>query len=274
VIGSIVLNVFIPLLTFGALSQVHIGEHLWTVPIVSVSTVVLGLLLSWLTYGVLLRNRISPTAAGAMILAGTWCNAMYLGLPITTAVLGEGARHIPIEYDYLGMTPLLFSVGTLICVRFGTSDSKATLSDAVRQVVSLPPMIAIMIAMIINVLDVPIAPWITSSCMAAGKIVPQLMLFSIGLTLQVPNLQRLPVILPAVAIRTIIVPAVMWSATIWLIEDPMVERAAMLETAMPTMMLTMVFAERYGLDTSALAQAILASTLVSLVTLPFLVGAL
>ncbi len=274
VIGSIVLNVFIPLLTFGALSQVHIGEHLWTVPIVSVSTVVLGLLLSWLTYGVLLRNRIPLPAAGAMILASTWCNAMYLGLPITTAVFGEGARHIPIEYDYLGMTPLLFSAGTLICVRYGTSGSQATFTDAVRQVITLPPMITIVVAMIINVLDVPIAPWITSSCMAAGKIVPQLMLFSIGLTLRMPDIQRLPVILPAVAIRTIIVPVIMWSATIWLIEDPMVESAAMLETAMPTMMLTMVFAEKYGLDTSALAQAILASTLVSLVTLPFLAGAL
>jgi predicted permease len=274
VIGSIVLNVFIPLLTFGALSQVHIGEHLWTVPIVSVSTVVLGLFLSWLIYGVLLRNRIPLPAAGAMILAGTWCNAMYLGLPITTAVVGEGARHIPIEYDYLGMTPLLFSAGTLICVRYGTSGTHATFTDAVRQVITLPPMITIVVAMIINVLDVPIAPWITSSCMAAGKIVPQLMLFSIGLTLRMPDIQRLPVILPAVAIRTIIVPAIMWSATIWLIEDPMVESAAMLETAMPTMMLTMVFAEKYGLDTSALAQAILASTLVSLVTLPFLAGAL
>ena len=35
------------------------------------------------------------------------------------------------------------------------------------------------------------------------------------------------------------------------------------------MMLTMVFAERYGLDESALAQAILVTTLVSVATLPF-----
>lgn len=268
VISSIVLYIFIPLLTFGTLSNVLIGEHLWTIPLVSMSAVLVGLVCAWLVYGVALRGRISMPTAGSMILASTWCNAMYLGLPIVTAVHGEGARHIPIEYDYLGMTPLLFSVGTMICLHYGSSDSKVSFAETIRNVASLPPMIAIALALVINMLDVPIAVWITESCVSAGKVVPQLMLFSIGLTLRVPNIRSLPAILPAVAIRTIIVPTITWSATVWLIDDPIVESGAILETAMPTMMLTMVFAERYGLDTESLAQAILASTLVSLVTLP------
>lgn len=274
VISSIVLNVFIPLLTFGTLSQVQIGEHLWTIPVVSVSAVFVGLALSYLVYGIVLRRYVSPPAAGALILAGTWCNAMYLGLPITTAVLGEPARHIPIEYDYLGMTPLLFSIGTMICVHYGSTDARASFKDAALQVLKLPPMIMIVVAIIVNLLNVPIAPWITASCTSAGKVVPQLMLFSIGLTLRVPDLQYLPRIIPAVGIRTVLVPAIMWSATIWLIQDPIVETGALLETAMPTMMLTMVFAERYGLDTDVLAQAILASTIVSILTLPALLGIL
>ncbi|MBM4178201.1 MAG: hypothetical protein FJ211_02570 [Ignavibacteria bacterium] len=272
VIGSIVLNVFIPLLTFGALSQVHIGEHLWTIPAVSISAVLVGLILSYIVYGWILKGRIGLPTAGALMLAGTWCNAMYLGLPITTAVLGEGARHIPIEYDYLGMTPLLFSVGTMICIRYGTSDIRSSIADALYQVATLPPMITIVIAMLVNVLDIPIAPWITTSCTSAGKVVPQLMLFSIGLTLRIPDPRHVLIVFPAVAIRTIIVPLILLSATIWLITDPVVETGAILETAMPTMMLTMVFAERYGLDTYVLAQAILASTIVSVFTLPLLLG--
>jgi predicted permease len=51
--------------------------------------------------------------------------------------------------------------------------------------------------------------------------------------------------------------------------DPAVLRSAMLETSMPTMMLTMVFADRYGLDEATLAQAILLSTIVSVATIPF-----
>lgn len=274
VIGSIVLNVFIPLLTFGVLSEVRIGEHLWTVPAVSISTVVVGLVMSWLVYAKLLRRFIPEPTIGAMILAGTWCNAMYMGLPITHAVVGGDAAHIPIEYDYLGMTPLLFSIGSMICIRFGTTKDSVSLVNAMRQVAKLPPMIAIIIAIAINLIDVPIAPWIHESCLAAGKIVPQLMLFSIGLTLRLPVRKNVPIIVPAVAIRTILVPLIMVSGTAWLIDDPVVEKAAMLETSMPTMMLTMVFAERYGLDTEALAQAILASTIVSFFTLPMMMAVL
>ncbi|MFN4986111.1 MAG: AEC family transporter [Ignavibacteria bacterium] len=274
IISSIVLNVFIPLLTFGVLSQVHIGEHLWTIPIVSISSVLVGLLLGYIVYGVLLRNKMSPAAIGSLILASTWCNAMYLGLPITTAVLGDGARHIPIEYDYLGMTPLLFSIGTIICVRYGTGNSSTSWSEGLRQVATLPPMITILVALVINVVNVPIAPWLSAACLKAGSVVPQLMLFSIGLSLSLPALRAIPQILPAVAIRTIAVPTIMWASTLWLIQDPTTERGAILETAMPTMMLTMVFAEKYGLDTGILAQAILGSTIVSIFTLSMIASML
>jgi len=267
VISSIVLNVFIPLLTFGVLSDVHIGEHLWTIPIISISSVLVGLLLGYVVYGVLMRGIMSTAAAGSLILACTWCNAMYLGLPITTAVLGEGARHIPIEYDYLGMTPLLFSIGTMICVRYGSGRSTASWSEGLRHVITLPPMIAIAVALLVNVLNIPIAPWLSAACLKAGSVVPQLMLFSIGLSLSLPTMSSLPQILPAVLIRTIAVPAIMWAGTVWLIQDQTTEHGAILETAMPTMMLTMVFAERYGLDTEVLAQAILGSTIVSIFTL-------
>ncbi|RPI68093.1 MAG: AEC family transporter, partial [Ignavibacteriae bacterium] len=55
-----------------------------------------------------------------------------------------------------------------------------------------------------------------------------------------------------------------------LIADAHVARATLLEAAMPTMVLTMVFAERYGLDEEILAQAIVFSTVVAMLTLPFI----
>lgn len=270
IIGSIVLNVFIPLLTFGVLCNVSLGEHLYTIPTVSIAAVVLGYALSWLVYARFMSTRLAAPSKGALILAGTWCNAMYLGLPITTAVLGDGARHIPIEYDYLGMTPLLFTLGTIVCVEYGTTRARATFVDGLREVVKLPPTLAIAAALLVNVLNIPVAPWMVNACTTAGKVVAPLMLFSIGLTLRRPTIRHLPSILPAVFIRTIIVPMILWSATRWFIDDHIVEKAAILETSMPTMMLTMVFAQRYGLDEEILAQAILASTFVSAVTLPFI----
>lgn len=104
VIGSIVLNVFIPLLAFEVLATEHIMGDVWTVPVASVATTLIGFGLAFLVYGYILRKRIARPTIGAMILAATWCNAMYLGLPITLAVVGDPGDHVPILFDYAGLS--------------------------------------------------------------------------------------------------------------------------------------------------------------------------
>jgi predicted permease len=270
VISSIVLNVFIPFLTFGVIATAPMGMDLLTVPVISITTALLGLGLGWLVYARLLRGRLSSPAAGSLILAATWCNAMYMGLPITTSVIGEHVSRVPILYDYLGMTPLLFTLGALIGSRFGAGQVKTSVSRGLTDVFTMPPTITIAAALVVNALDVAIPEWVTSACLSAGKVVAPLMLFSIGLALRLPSWRSIPILMPSVAIRVIIVPALVLPLTGLIIHDADVRLATMLESAMPTMMLTMVFAEKYGLDESVLAQAILLSTLVSALTLPML----
>ncbi|MCX6140205.1 MAG: AEC family transporter [Candidatus Kapabacteria bacterium] len=267
-IGSMVLNVFVPLLTFGVLVSAPLGSDIWTVPLVSISSVVVGFALSWIVFARLLRSRLSPPTIGALIISATWCNAMYLGLPITTAVIGDHVGRIPILFDYLGMTPLLFTLGTVVAVEYGTRGEKHTLGAGVLQALRMPPTIAVGVGLLANITHIPIAPFVLDACTAAGRVVAPLMLFSIGLALRWPRLSMLPVLAPVALIRLVIVPAVVVALAKFFIHDPDILRATMLESAMPTMMLTMVFAERYGLDESTLAQAILVTTLISVATLP------
>ncbi|MEY3385221.1 MAG: hypothetical protein RIR53_32 [Bacteroidota bacterium] len=268
VISSIVLNVFIPFLTFGVISAAPLGADLVTVPVVSISTALIGLLLGWLVYAQLLKGRLSEPAIGSLILATTWCNAMYMGLPITTSVVGDHIGRVPILYDYLGMTPLLFTAGALIGTRYGAGQNGTSLAKGLADVARMPPTITIAVALIINALDVPVPDWLTAAGMGAGKVVAPLMLFSIGLSLRMPSWHSIPILMPAAVLRLAIVPALVLPLAGLLITDPDVHLATMLESAMPTMMLTMVFAERFGLDEEVLAQAILVSTLLSMITLP------
>ncbi len=267
-IGSIVLNVFVPLLTFGVVSSTPMNSDLWSVPLVSITSVVIGFVLSWFVFARLLRSRLSPPTIGALIIASTWCNAMYLGLPITTAVVGHHVGHIPILFDYLGMTPLLFTLGTVVAVEYGSRGEKHTLLAGLTQALRMPPTIAVAVGLLVNVMQIPIAPFILDACVVAGKAVAPLMLFSIGMALRLPQLSKLPMLAPVVLIRCIVVPIAMYPLIGAVCSTDDVARAVLLESAMPTMMLTMVFAERYGLDESALAQAILFTTLVSIATLP------
>lgn len=269
VIGSIVLNIFIPLLAFEVLATERISSDVWTVPVVSVATTLVGLGLALGVYGYALRSRLARPTIGALLLAATWCNAMYLGLPITLAVVGESADHVPILFDYAGMTPLLFTIGTFICVAYGTSDEQGpTLRSGILQVLRLPPFIATVAGIGVNAAGIQLPAWFSTSAETAGRAVAPLMLFSIGLTLRWPSLSRTPQLLPAAVIRTIIVPLIILPLSTYLHPNEDILRSTMLEVAMPSMMLPLVFAERYGLDVEALAEAILLSTIISVGTLP------
>lgn len=268
VISSIVLNIFIPLLTFGVMSSTPIEQDLLAVPIVSIASCLIGLTLGWLVYGVLLRGRLSPPAIGSLIIASAWCNAMYMGLPITTAAVGEHIDHVPILFDYLGMTPLLFTIGAMISARYGTTQQAPSFMHGVQQIATMPPTIAILLGLGCNLAGLELPTWAIAACEGAGRAIAPLMIFSIGLTLRPPTIATIPMLLPATLTRIIVVPICILPLADMLIVDSDVHSAVMLESAMPTMMLTMVFAERFGLDESTLAQAILLSTIVSVVTLP------
>ncbi|MBU3678835.1 MAG: AEC family transporter [Candidatus Kapabacteria bacterium] len=268
IISSIVLNVFIPFLTFAFISTAPVSSDLITVPIVSVASALLGFGVGWLVYAKLLARRLTAPAIGSLILASAWCNAMYMGLPITTAVVGEHVGRVPILFDYLGMTPLLFTVGAVMSSHYGTRQTTASLGKGIVEVLRLPPIIAIALGIVVNILDVTPPSWLLSACEGAGKVVAPLMLFSIGLALRLPTGQSILLLIPSALIRTVLVPLIVMPLAGAIIMDRDVLQATMLETAMPTMMLTMVFAERFGLDESVLAQAILVSTLLSVFTLP------
>lgn len=268
VIASVVLNIFIPMLTFGVMCRAKINTDLLTVPLISALSVLAGLAAGWIVYARILHKQLDPPAIGSLLLATTWCNAMYMGLPITTAIVGEHMSHIPIMFDYLGMTPLLFTAGTLISSRFGAAAQQVSVGRGIVRALTMPPTLAIAAGLIANLTGVEVPDWAVLACGAAGKVVAPLMLFSIGLTLTIPSWRSIPLLLPSALIRTIAVPTIMLPIARYVIVDPDVFRSVLLECAMPSMMLTMVFAERFGLDESVLAQAILLSTLLSIATLP------
>ena len=231
-----------------------------------------SLALSWIVYARFLKNKLSRPTAGALILASTLCNATYLGLPVVQAVVGEEYSQVPLMFDLLGMSVLLFSFGTIICVEFGTRGTKHTFGEGLRQILRLPPMIAAVAGLVYNVLGGTLPEVVDSTLDALGSVVAPLMLFSIGLALSVPKLKALPILAPAIGIKVVVAPLIGFLLVGWLIADPNIALGTHLETAMPTMVLTIVFAERYGLDEEILAQAIVLTTIVSLITLPLVAG--
>jgi malate permease and related proteins len=128
------------------------------------------------------------------------------------------------------------------------------------------------IGLVMKVTDVHLPDIIMTTGDLLGRCVAPLMMLSIGIALRPIRLRTLPLLAPAVIIKLCISPLIAYGVIVVIGPDARLAKAILLEAGMPTMMLTMVFAQKYGLDEALLAEAIVVSTVVSMVTLAFLAG--
>jgi predicted permease len=104
----------------------------------------------------------------------------------------------------------------------------------------------------------------------AGSPTIPLMLFVLGLTIPWHDLRPHKAVMVALGIKLALMPllalgiALAWPGTL---TEP--GEAAVLEAAMPTMVMVIALADRFGLDTRLAGLIMGWSTLVGLVTLPF-----
>ena len=77
-------------------------------------------------------------------------------------------------------------------------------------------------------------------------------------------------ILPCVAIKLALSPLIVWAGTRMLAVDEPFAAATVLEAAMPTQLVVLIVADRFGLDTELAALAALVTTTASFFTLPLI----
>ena len=208
----------------------------------------------------------APTAAGALILAAAFPNVTYLGLPVLERTLGPWARGIAIQYDLFACTPLLLTVGVLLARTYGESDGEPPW----KALLKVPPLWAALLAVGLNVAEVPMPDGLHGLLTLLANGVVPLMLLSLGMSLTWGAISagRVPLVLPVLLIQLVLVPLLVWGvgSTLGLSGDRLV--GVVLEGAMPCMVLGVVICDRFRLDTGLYAAAVALSTLCSLVTLP------
>ncbi|MCS6988778.1 MAG: AEC family transporter [Chloroherpetonaceae bacterium] len=276
-ISAIVLNVFLPALSFHVLYSAPLNAELWIVPTVSALTCLATLGAAWLVYRALFelsKGRFSKAAMGALLLGAAWSNATYLGLPTVTLLVGEDYARVPILYDLLAITPLLLTLGASIGALCGESNYKTDLTSSLLSIAKLPPLWAAMLGVLLNALRAPVPEVLLSACKLAGSAVAPVMIFSVGLALRISSPKTLAWILPALVLKLLFSPTVAYLVAQSLGLSGKAFAATVLEAAMPTMVLTMVIADKFKLDSELLAQNIAASTALSFLTIPALWRAL
>lgn len=262
---AVVYNVLLPALVLLVLWEAPLGVETVRIAAAAGAGVLGAMLLSWLSC----RACTMPRAVtGAAILAASFPNATYLGLPVLEATLGPWARSIAIQYDLFACTPLLLTLGVAVAQRFG---DRPAAGSPVLNLLKVPPLWAALLAAVLNFADVPQPRWIHDLLQLMGSGVVPLMLLSLGMSLHWSSLfdRSVRSVLPVLVIQLGLMPLGVWAFGGVLGLEGQNLMAVALEGAMPSMVLGIVICDRYGLDTALYAATVTLSTLISLLTLPF-----
>lgn len=264
VLTTLVYYLLLPALVLSVLWQAQLGERTLLIALCAGSGVIAGLVLSVFTCR---ACKAQAAQTGAIILAVAFPNATYMGLPVLEATFGGWARGIAIQYDLFACTPLLFTVGILLASRYGNHRNERS---ALAELARIPALWAALLAILLNLFNVPMPSLIKGWLQLLERGVVPLMLFSIGLSLEwrETRLQQLPPLLPLILMRLFIVPLLVLGVASLSGFSGQWRAAVVMEAAMPSMVLGIVICDRFDLDVGLYASAVTITTLLSLFTLP------
>lgn len=265
VLTNLVYYLLLPALVIKVLWQADIGVHSLRFTVLGTTGVFFGIASIWLLARVYhFENR----QLGAIMLAASFPNVTYLGLPVLEQTFGPWARSVAIQMDVFATGPLVLTVGIMLARHYGEEGGERhTLWPSILRV---PPLVAAAVAVALNTGEVRVPVYIGELLNQLSAGVVPLMLISLGLGLRWDSLRwrNVPAIAPVVVIKMFLMPlfAVGMASLVHLEHEIFV--AAVLEMAMPCMVIGVVFCDRYRLDTGLYAAAVTFTTVLSLLTLP------
>ncbi len=265
VLTSVVYYLLLPTLILDVLWQATLGRHSVEFSLIGVTAIASSLALMWC---VLSFFKLRPPVVGALLLATAFPNVTYLGLPVLEQVFGFWARSVVIQLDLFAFSPLLFTVGILIARHYGVDKGQ---HRAMWSFLNTPPFWAAFIAVILNLNHIPVPEWLSGTLSKLSAAVAPLMLFSLGLALSWNSLKlrNIPYIIPVIVIKLMLMPLLVTMVLPYSSMSAEYKAAVVLDLAMPSMLMGIVFCDRYKLDSELYAMAVTVTTLCSLVSLPY-----
>jgi len=265
-----VLHFFLPALAFGLVATARVDRSFVVVPLTAAVVTLVGMAAGIAVYRFLPLFRSTPRAAiGVLLLSASFGNVTYLGLPVITETLGARYGYIAILYDLLATTPILLTIGMLMAARYG-SGGTVSLAASLKRVLKLPPLWGVAAGIGAHALPFPPPQVVLDAAQLMGKAVIPVMIFTVGLALDFRDIRRIPVAVPALALKLILAPALAW----WIAREAGmagdVLKGIVIEGAMPVMVLSLIVADEFELDVPLAATCIAVSTVAVFFTLPMM----
>jgi predicted permease len=263
-VGVLIFNVFSPALVFFSLYDSKIGGHELLVLLVIVA--VFQLTMAALSYGVMKFYGVERLERASVMLSSFCLNAGNYGLSIASFAFGEAvlARAVVV---YIGNTALNYTLGVFVA-----SSGHQGVRSALLTVLRVPAFYATVAAFLLRGfnIELPLVVFRSVSVLKDAAIPAMLVLLGLQLSQTIPVF-RWKLVSIGLVLKLLIGPLLGIGLAVLFKLEGVAAIAFILQTAMPTAVITLVLAKQYQLDESLSLNLIMASTLLSPFTLSVMI---
>ena len=270
-LNAVILNVTLPCLIVSIVYDAHVDTGALRALAASALALVGTAVLTW---RIGLWRQWSRPVIGSAIMVASFCNTAFLGIPVVRAAFplsepSSSSAHAAAVLIDAGTTGvLLWTIGVVIAQRFGGAASTTMRGSALR-ILLQPTTWALLIATILPAFSVPLSPWWQGLLTSLGVLTGPLVFLSLGCSLDFSAVRFAGrPLLWVVALKLFVSPALAWAACRALSAPAPHDVVSVLQSAMPTAMVSSILAVAAGCDKALATAAAVVTTVLALVTLP------
>jgi malonate transporter len=265
-LNALVMDFAIPAAIFATVAQASRATLLGQLPLAAILSASM-LVLYFATY-VMARRVYGVSAAEASVQACTTSLPNYAaaGLPLISALLGNAggvAVAVAIACGAVVISPLTLVILESTAQKQGERDIGGVLYRAFRKPIVLSPLLAVLFVLT----GIGLPSLATKSLMLMGQVAGGAALFLTGLILSAQKLR----LGPSASIQTLaanIVHPALAAGMAWLFAvSPLTAREAIVLSALPTGFFGILFGLRFGISSEVVGTTVIASTILSALTL-------
>ncbi|UFH58377.1 AEC family transporter [Sulfurovum mangrovi] len=270
--ADLVTHLTLPALVFSSLSHATLYPRYALLALFMVVAELLSLVLAW---QVGKRLHLENPQMGAFMLTSAFGSSSFLGYALISEVFPGNSDTLAeaVIISEVGLAPVLFTVGTMVAIYYG----KRNLDPKEKVVAALgffksPLFFSLLAGILWSIMNLPVEGLLLTPIFDFLNVLSSANTFLIAMTVGVllhfsGMLEVIGIILFTVLIKLILKPLMLWVPTLAMDLQSWQIQVMILEAAMPSALLTVVFSRTYGCDAKLASKLTFATLLVSGITL-------
>lgn len=278
--SKIVTHITLPAVIFSVLANSKALEWDYVIVVLFVLlSEVLVLLIAWFIGK---RLNISNPKLGTLMIVSAFGSSALLGYVVIGQIFPSNVKALSeaVLISELGVGVGLFTIGTMVAIYFGTTTSqKQTPMQSILIFLKSPIFLSIIAGLIYSSFNfstqVPVVKEIFDAISLIAKANTFFVALTVGVLLQFQGMRSIvPFVAIAIVLKLLLSPLLVWFGSMSLDLSSLQLEVAIVEAAMPSAMLSVVLAKRYGCDAELASKLVFITTIFSVITIPLLLGML